>query len=432
MIDPFAEIDHFGNNLNTGLLFATYLGGTGGESARAIAVDGSGSAYVAGATRSQDFPTTSEAFQPELSIGEATKKRGRPTQPVVNPDAFIAKIGGPFLGEGPVDPLSAKPVATADFYSTNEDETLSVAAPGVLENDTDFDSADLTVTGHGVTDNGTVIVNSDGSLTYTPDAGFSGADSFTYTVSDGQASDSALVTIDVAPVNDPPLARNDTYFGAIAEVPFTIAAPGVLRNDDDPEGDALTALLPSPTVNGSLNLMPDGGFTYTANSDFAGTDSFTYKASDGALFSESATVTLNVAAGEMHVGDLVLSVGGTLFRGRRKSESSWSVAVYVNLHDSSENPVVDATVSAKWLGASGTETQVTDCVTEFTFFTASGEQRDGAWCRVYIEGISTDIESITFRVTDISHASLPYLPGANHDFDGDSDGTSITATAPSL
>src|SRR5262249_30148638 len=75
----------------------------------------------------------------------------------------------------------------------------------------------------------------------------------------------------------------------------TVAAPGVLGNDADVEGSALTALLVSGPAHGTLTLNGNGSFTYTPNADYNGPDSFTYKANDGAADSNVATVSLTVS-----------------------------------------------------------------------------------------------------------------------------------------
>jgi Bacterial Ig domain len=77
---------------------------------------------------------------------------------------------------------------------------------------------------------------------------------------------------------------------------LNVGASGVLGNDSDPDGDPLTATLDSAPTNGSVSLQPDGGFTYTPKSGFVGTDSFTYRAGDGAGSGNSATVSISVAA----------------------------------------------------------------------------------------------------------------------------------------
>ena len=97
--------------------------------------------------------------------------------------------------------------------------------------------------------------------------------------------------------NDPPVAVNDTAYTTTEDTPLTVAAPGVLGNDTDPDGDVLTAALVTGPTNGTLTgTSTAGAFTYTPNPDFAGTDTFTYTVSDGALTSAPATVTITVTS----------------------------------------------------------------------------------------------------------------------------------------
>jgi VCBS repeat-containing protein len=90
------------------------------------------------------------------------------------------------------------------------------------------------------------------------------------------------------------VAQNDAY-STNEDVTLTMAAPGVLGNDSDPDGDPLSAILVSSPANGSLSLNADGSFTYTPNPNFNGTDSFTYQANDGSANSNIATVTITVS-----------------------------------------------------------------------------------------------------------------------------------------
>jgi hypothetical protein len=94
-------------------------------------------------------------------------------------------------------------------------------------------------------------------------------------------------------VNDPPVAANDDYT-TIEDTSLTIAAPGVLGNDQDPDGDPLRAVLDSPPLSGTLALDLGGGFTYTPALGFHGVDSFTYRATDAISDSNQATVSVNV------------------------------------------------------------------------------------------------------------------------------------------
>ena len=207
------------------------------------------------------------------------------------------------LSGNPLGTLSATlivtnvaPVAVDDAYSVAEDGVLTVAARGVLTNDTDYEPTILTAV--KVTDpaNGTLTLNADGSFTYTPDADFSGTDNFTYKANDGLTdSNTATVTITVTPVNDAPVAVNDSYSTSFQTL-LTVTAPGVLGNDTDVDGDSLAAVLVVDVNNGILALAADGSFTYTPAIGFNGVDSFTYKANDGTLDSNIVTVTITVTA----------------------------------------------------------------------------------------------------------------------------------------
>ena len=92
-----------------------------------------------------------------------------------------------------------------------------------------------------------------------------------------------------------PAAVDEAYTTA-QDTPLTITAPGVLANDSDPDGDALTAALASGPAQGTLTLNPDGSFLYTPAAGFSGKDSFTYHANDGIADSNIATVTISVTA----------------------------------------------------------------------------------------------------------------------------------------
>jgi hypothetical protein len=192
-------------------------------------------------------------------------------------------------------PVNDAPVAVDDSASTAEDSPEDIP---VLLNDFDVDGDPLTVV-VGQPDQGGTTTTSEGSVRYIPFINFNGTEVFTYTISDGQASDTATVTVTVIPINDRPTAVNDVYSTNIdTELIVDPADPTndylpVLANDRDPDGpEALTAGLVSPPSNGTLQLNRDGSFIYTPN--LVGLDTFTYEANDGAAFSLPATVTINV------------------------------------------------------------------------------------------------------------------------------------------
>jgi ELWxxDGT repeat protein/VCBS repeat-containing protein len=218
------------------------------------------------------------------------------------PDSFTYKANDGSLDSSPpstvsitVTAVNDAPVANNDAYSTNEDTALTVSGPGVLGNDTDADSDPLTAGSASTPANGSVTLNADGSFTYTPNANFSGSDSFTYKANDGSAdSNVAAVTITVNAVNDAPVANNDAY-STNEDTPLSVAAPGVLGNDTDVDS-TLTATSASTPANGSVSLNADGSFTYTPNANFNGSDSFTYVADDGSGGTSTATVTIGVSS----------------------------------------------------------------------------------------------------------------------------------------
>ncbi len=190
-------------------------------------------------------------------------------------------------------PANQPPVAVPNSYSTAKNTPLTVNAPGVLGNDTDPEAAQLSATLVSPPAHGALTLNVDGSFTYTPQTAFVGTDAFTYSASDGSlSSGAATVTITVTDPNSAPVAVNDAY-STNEDTQLTVSAPGILANDTDDTGP-LTAVLVDVPTSGSLVPNANGSFAYTPTADFNGTDSFTYRASDGALTSGLATVTITV------------------------------------------------------------------------------------------------------------------------------------------
>jgi VCBS repeat-containing protein len=195
-----------------------------------------------------------------------------------------------------VKPVNDAPVAAGDSYSTDEDTVLTIAATGVLGNDSDGESSALHAVLVSGPSHGTLTLNADGSFSYTPAADYSGPDSFTYRANDGEAnSDVATVALTVKPVNDAPVARDDSY-STDEDTVLTIAAAGVLGNDTDADGSAIHAVLVSGPAHGTLTLNADGSFSYTPSANYNGPDSFTYRANDGEADSHVATVSITVKA----------------------------------------------------------------------------------------------------------------------------------------
>ena len=205
-------------------------------------------------------------------------------------DATIADDTGvgTIIDDDPM-PVNSLPVAEHDAYTVAEDGVLSLTAPGVLDGDTDADNDPLTASLVSQGSHGLVVLASDGSFVYTPNANFNGIDSFTYVANDGLAnSNVATVTLTVSSVNDAPSADGQN----VSTKENTTLA--ISLSASDIEGDSLTYSIQSGPSSGTLaGSAPN--LSYTPDPGFTGNDSFTFLVNDGADNSNLATVTLTVA-----------------------------------------------------------------------------------------------------------------------------------------
>ena len=204
-----------------------------------------------------------------------------------------------------VAPINRAPVAVPDGYTTPEDTALNVAASGVLGNDTDADGDTLQAVLVSGVSHGTLALNpAAGAFTYTPAANYSGPDSFTYKARDG-GLDSNIVTVSIAvtPVNDAPVAATGTL--AVTE---DIAATGTL-SATDVDSATLTYSVATQGSKGTVTITnaATGAYSYAPQPNAAGSDSFTFRASDGPL-SSTAAVTVTIAG----VNDAPAATNGTL------------------------------------------------------------------------------------------------------------------------
>jgi subtilisin-like proprotein convertase family protein len=221
------------------------------------------------------------------------------------------------------------PVADDDAYSTNEDTQLVVAAPGVLDGDSDAESDPLTAVLVSGPSNGTLTLNPDGSFTYDPDLNFNGTDSFTYKADDDiDQSNVATVTLTVNAINDAPIAVDDSAT-TDQDVAKTI---DVLANDTDVDSVTLAVTDATNGANGTVAVNSDGTVTYTPNAGFYGTDSFDYTVSDGTA-TDRGTVTIDVAQASTDTALYVYDI--SLVQHGRKAD--WWQAVYEIRSDSNGN-----------------------------------------------------------------------------------------------
>lgn len=194
-----------------------------------------------------------------------------------------------------VRPVNDAPTVEDLALATEVGVPLVVEAPGLLEGAEDAEGDALTVSLRTGAVNGTVTLGQAGAFTYTPDAGFTGEDSFTFTLDDGNGgSVNAVATVTVA--DFPLAAANDAYALEEDTVLTVDAGAGVLANDSLPTSlaDALTVSVTEDVASGTLALADDGSFAYTPSADFFGEDGFTYALSDGDGTTVTGRVTLTV------------------------------------------------------------------------------------------------------------------------------------------
>lgn len=179
------------------------------------------------------------------------------------------------------------PIAIDDFVEVLEDSDLT--SIDVLSNDAGIAALAIILTDVSSTGSGTVSLNADGvSVDYTPAPDFFGTEVVSYIISDGTNPNStATLTINVVPVNDAPIALDDTIVvdQGIAEVISLMAT--------DVDSDVFTFTIVDQPANGSVTLDGDQA-TYTANASYIGSDSFTFTVSDGALTSNIGTISIDV------------------------------------------------------------------------------------------------------------------------------------------
>jgi len=201
-------------------------------------------------------------------------------------ESFTLAVGG-VAATGTIN--DNDPIAVNDGpLSTDEDTPLT--AIKVLANDFDPDDDPLTVTS-ATSNQGTVAINPDGTLDFTPNQNFNGPATITYTITDGNGgTSSATVAINVNPVNDAPVA-NDASIITDEDTPINGSLPAAT----DVDGDEIIYALGTAAAHGTVSIGADGTYTYTPNANYHGSDSFTYTVSDdqGGVNTYTVSVLVN-------------------------------------------------------------------------------------------------------------------------------------------
>ena len=219
-----------------------------------------------------------------------------PTANYNGPDSFTYKAN-----DGAIDSLPAtvtititsvndSPTAVNDAYTTNEDTIYAISPSSLIANDADVDGDTLTVSAVSNPLHGTVQledVNPNGNnVIFTPETNYNGPASFDYTITDGNLTDTATVTITYNPVNDAPVV-NDDSISTNQDTPVTITLSG-----SDVDEDALTYEIVDDPANGTLGIISGDQVTYTPNTSYSGNDFFTFIANDGIVDSNTATINI--------------------------------------------------------------------------------------------------------------------------------------------
>lgn len=186
-----------------------------------------------------------------------------------------------------VTAVNDAPVAQADSVTVAEDGSLTFDP---RSNDSDPENTALSIVSLGTPSHGSVVRNSDGTVTYVPEANFHGTDSFTYEVSDGALTSIATVTVEVQPVQDQPLALNDAATTA-EDRPVTV---NVTANDLELDGESLVVTCVTGAAHGQVQFS-GAEITYTPDADFNGLEQLTYTVSDGQGGSATAVLTVTVS-----------------------------------------------------------------------------------------------------------------------------------------
>ena len=341
-----------------------------------------------------------------------------PTANYNGPDAFdytVADGAGAVafgLVSVTVSAVNDPPVAVADSATTAEDTSTNLA---VAANDTDIEGDSLAAVSVATAGLGSAVVEANGTITYTPPADYAGADSFSYVVSDGQGgAATGQVSITVSPVDDPPTANPLS-----ATTPYQTFVT-VMMTASDSETCQLTFQIVDLPTYGTLGTKSNvqcqflvAPYTdywrvkYIPPNGFIGVDTFTYRAFDGISWSAPATVTMTVSdPTPLHIGDLD--------RSKTVQTSTWTARVVPRVENASHAIVPGVTVTGTWSdGAAGT------CKTSSV-----------GTCTISKAGVPKTTTVMTFTMSNLTLISGVYDPAANHDPDGDSNGTTIQVFGP--
>ena len=290
------------------------------------------------------------------------------------------------------------PVATFDSFTTNEDTTFSGQ---LTATDIDWDILNYWI--KSTATNGTVSVNSDGTFTYVPNTNFNGTDTFEYEVSDGELTDTQVVTVTVDGVNDAPVAIDSS-----ANVLENSSNNTITLNISDVDGDALT-LQNVVSQNGTVSINPDNTLSYTPNSWVTGPDTITYEVNDGEL-TDSWVVTVNiwnVNDAPVATFDSFTTNEDTTFSGQlTATDIDWDILNYW-IKSTATNGTVSVNSDGTFTYVPNTNFNGTDT---FEYEVSDGELTDTQVVTVTVEAINDAPIVKNTSVTTVEDAEFVNLP----------------------
>ncbi len=322
-----------------------------------------------------------------------------------------------------IAPINDPPVATDDTITVPKDSTNNQL--NVRANDYDPDNNPLTITSVTVPLHGTTSTNGL-YVFYTPTTGYIGPDSCSYTISDGTGyTDTALVSLTVAIINDPPNANDDT---ATVLEDSSGNQINVLSNDNDPNSDPLTIISVTQPPNGLVTFTTTI-VTYTPNPNYHGSDSFSYTISDGGS-TDSATVTVTITS----VNDLPVAVNDTATVAEDSSNNQLNVQA--NDFDDDGDSLVITTVTTPAHGSvtfTSTYVLYTPALNyygadSFVYTISDGHGgTDTATVTVTVTAVNDPPTAVDDVVTVNEDSSANQMNVRSNDFDVDGDAITISA-----
>jgi YD repeat-containing protein len=322
-------------------------------------------------------------------------------------------VGGAFL-------------ATDDAASVDEDASVLIDP---ISNDNQGGGVGLQIVAVGSPGSGAAVIQNNGTrILYTPNADFSGADSFLYTVSDGLGTASATINVTVNPFNDAPDAINDST----STNEDTAKTYDPRSNDLDPDGDALTIIGNTNGSKGSVAIINNGAqIRYTPNANVNGSDSFTYTISDGVL-TDTATVTITITA----VNDAPNAVNDSV---STNEDTAITISPLANDTDLEGTPL---TITAKTNSSKASVTIVNGGTQinyspnanvngsdSFTYTISDGALTDTATVSVTINAVNDPPSAVNDTYSNVDKTVWTTFSVLNNDTDPEGDALTITAAS---